>query len=218
MFGVTTAEMSELPHIILKAAMSLDGFIDDIGPTRRIFSNPEDKAEVSEIRRSVDAIFVGAETVRRDNPNLNADSNDPPLRVTASKSLNFDAALKFMQPDKSGLRSIVYSSGEGSTPESGLSPEKIELISLPTKELELRAIFADLYICKGVRTLLVEGGSSIIRQVIENDLADELRLAISPELLGSQGGSRFYTGDPISQYVLKNAHNLNGMCVMHLYR
>jgi 5-amino-6-(5-phosphoribosylamino)uracil reductase len=210
--------MSDLPRIILKVAMSLDGFIDDDAPTRRIFSSAEDKVAVNELRKTVDAIFIGAETIRREDPALDAESCNPPLRVTASRSLNFDLTLKFLNPDKSGIRGIIYSSTDGTTSPKSLPAEKTELILLPSKELMLREIFADLYTCKGVRTLLVEGGSGVIRQVIENDLADELRLAIAPELLGKAGGPRFYTGDLTKRYNLREVQSLGGMSVMHLYR
>lgn len=210
--------MSTLPRIILKAAISLDGFLDDSSPNRKIFSTREDREAVAELRKGVDAIFVGAETVRKDNPELKVDLSVPPLRVTASRSMKFDLTLKFLNRDDAGFRSLIYTSGEAPEASRQPDPTDVEIIRLPSKELQLREIFADLYTCKGVRTLLVEGGSRIIRQVIENDLADELRIAISPELLGKVGGARFYTGDLTKKYHLKEIQNLGGMSVLHLYR
>jgi len=56
--------------VLLSAAMSLDGYLDDAGPDRLLLSSPEDFAEVDEVRAGVDAILVGANTVRADNPRL----------------------------------------------------------------------------------------------------------------------------------------------------
>src|SRR5262249_1291700 len=57
-------------HVILKCAMSLDGFLDDGSPRRLVLSGPEDLDRVDEVRASCDAVLVGANTVRRDNPRL----------------------------------------------------------------------------------------------------------------------------------------------------
>ena len=50
--------------------MSVDGKIDDTGPERLLLSGPDDLDRVDELRASADAILVGANTVRRDNPRL----------------------------------------------------------------------------------------------------------------------------------------------------
>ena len=50
--------------------MSVDGKIDDTGQERLLLSGPDDLDRVDELRASADAILVGANTVRRDNPRL----------------------------------------------------------------------------------------------------------------------------------------------------
>src|SRR5262249_3111636 len=57
-------------YVIEKCAMSIDGFIDDGSPARRIPSNPADCGRADEVRASCDAILVGAGTVRADDPAL----------------------------------------------------------------------------------------------------------------------------------------------------
>lgn len=56
------------PHVLLSAAVSLDGRLDDARPERLLLSNAEDFDRVDELRAASDAILVGGNTLRRDNP------------------------------------------------------------------------------------------------------------------------------------------------------
>ena len=56
------------PWVILKLAMTLDGAL--AVPGRRWITGVKAREEVQRIRAGCDAILVGAETVRRDNPRL----------------------------------------------------------------------------------------------------------------------------------------------------
>lgn len=58
------------PHVLLSAAVSLDGFLDDTGPDRLLLSGPEDFDRVDQVRAESDAILIGAGTLRTDNPRL----------------------------------------------------------------------------------------------------------------------------------------------------
>lgn len=69
-------------EVILSAAISADGYLDDASPERLRLSSPEDWAAVLQLRRECDAVLVGAETVRKDNPSL----REVPLRVVVSRS------------------------------------------------------------------------------------------------------------------------------------
>src|SRR5260370_23391159 len=62
--------MSERPYVLLSAATSVDGCLDDATDTRLILSNDADLDRVDEVRAGSDAIMVGAGTIRRDNPAL----------------------------------------------------------------------------------------------------------------------------------------------------
>ena len=62
--------MSDRPYVLLSCAMSIDGYIDDASNTRLLMSNDADFDRVDEVRAGCDAILVGANTIRRDNPRL----------------------------------------------------------------------------------------------------------------------------------------------------
>ena len=58
------------PYVIIKSAMSLDGYIDDSSSERLLLSSACDLERLDHQRSLCDAILVGAQTIRNDNPKL----------------------------------------------------------------------------------------------------------------------------------------------------
>jgi riboflavin-specific deaminase-like protein len=161
--------------------MSVDGYIDDTSPTRLLISNPADFARVGAVRESVDAILVGANTVRRDNPRLLAPSN--PTKVTVTASGDLDPAAQFFT--LGSAQKLVYSFGDTATLTDRLAG-KATVVPCD----DLAGLLEDLR-ARGVRRLLVEGGGTIHTQFLSAGLADELHLAIAPMLIGDPAAPRF---------------------------
>src|SRR5262245_44525017 len=67
---VRSADMPQRPYVLLSCAMSVDGYIDDTSPDRLLLSNEADFDRVDSVRAECDAIMIGANTLRRDNPRL----------------------------------------------------------------------------------------------------------------------------------------------------
>ena len=62
--------MADRPYTVLSVGMSIDGYIDSAGEDRLLLSNAADLDRVDEVRAWSDAIMVGANTVRNDDPRL----------------------------------------------------------------------------------------------------------------------------------------------------
>ena len=102
--------MPSRPYVLLSCATSADGFLDDASPRRLILSGPADLDRVDEVRAGCDAILVGAQTVRQDNPRLLI--RDPrrrarraarglpehPARVTLTATGDLDPRVRFFAP------------------------------------------------------------------------------------------------------------------------
>ena len=137
--------MPTRPYVLISCAMSADGRIDDTSPVRLLLSGPDDLDRVDELRASADAILVGANTVRRDNPRLlirsprrwaarvAAGRPAHPARVTVTASGELSPSAHFFadpDPDPDPARSRrpapgARAAGGSSTapaPRSGLPP------------------------------------------------------------------------------------------------
>ena len=79
------------PYVILKAALTLDGFIAESNGLSKWITNENSRRSVHELRSSCDAILIGNKTAMIDNPSLDSHGKgkDPiPVVVDRSKSLN----------------------------------------------------------------------------------------------------------------------------------
>jgi 5-amino-6-(5-phosphoribosylamino)uracil reductase len=186
--------VAERPYVVLSAAISLDGYLDDAGPRRLILSGPADLERVDAERSRADAILVGANTVRRDDPRLLV--RDPRLRrpgrpvkvcLTASGDLSPTARF-FTDGD---VDKIVYCPPGVAV---RLSERLPAATVVPCDPVSFDHVLADLA-GRGVRRLLVEGGGSVHTQLLAAGLADELQLAVAPLLVGDDRAPRFLGAD-----------------------
>lgn len=191
--------MAERPYTVLSCGMSLDGYIDDAADERLVLSNDEDLDRVDAERCAADAILVGAATVRRDNPRLLvrcparrrariAEGRAPsPAKVTITGSGCLDPGSCFFAEGE--VDKLVYCRHEAlplARVRFGCLATVVDAGTAP----DLRAVGEDLA-RRGVRRLLVEGGSSIHTQLLAADLADELQLVVAPMFVGDRRAPRF---------------------------
>ena len=180
--------------------MSLDGHLDDTTPDRLLLSDAEDFDRVDALRAASDAIMVGAETIRRDDPRLLV--NDPgrraervrrgwpedPVKVTVTGTGALDAGARFFT---TGGDKLVYCADPAvpAQAERLRSAPRTEVV--PAGELvDFSGILADLR-GRGVERLMVEGGGSLHTRFLAEDLADEIHLAIAPFFVGDDLAPRF---------------------------
>lgn len=191
--------MPDRPYVLLSCAVSLDGCLDDTGPTRLILSNERDLDLVDAERAAADAILVGATSVRRDDPRLlvrdpdrratrvRAGRPDNPVKVTVTRSGELDPRARFFADD--GAAKLVYCAGTPARPLADRLDGRAEVVEVVGAD-RLAWVLGDLA-RRGVRRLMVEGGSEVLRQLLADALADELRLAIAPVLVGDPAAPRF---------------------------
>lgn len=190
--------MTTRPYVILSAAMSVDGYLDDTSPDRLRLSNEADFDRVDQVRAESDAILIGANTMRRDNPRLlvNSDARraqrvadgrpEYPLKVTVTASGDLSADLKFWHHGGEKLVLTVDSAVEKVRATLG---DLADVISVgPDLDWDLAL---DELGHRGVERLMVEGGGTIHTQLMAQNLADEVHLAIAPLLVGQPEAARF---------------------------
>lgn len=190
--------MTSRPYVLLSCAMSIDGYIDDTSPQRLILSNEADLDRVDEVRAGCDAILIGAETMRRDNPRLLVNSAERraarearglppyPLKVTMTRSGNLDPSLRFWH---FGGDKLVYCPAEIATKVREQLDGLADVCGLH-QGVSIESMLDDLR-NRGVRRLMVEGGGTIHTQFLQADVVDEIQLALAPFFLGDPSAPRF---------------------------
>ncbi|MFC7897906.1 dihydrofolate reductase family protein [Streptomyces sp. NPDC057381] len=188
-----------LPHVLLSAAVSLDGCLDDTGPERLLLSSPADFDRVDEVRASVDAILVGAGTIRADNPRLLVNSAERraarvaagraeyPLKVTVSATGELDPEARFWH---TGGEKVLLTTDEGARRAHalGVAADVVPLGAV----LDWRTALEYLHDRRGVERLMVEGGGTVHTQLLRQELADELQLVLAPLLVGDPDAPRLF--------------------------
>jgi len=152
------------PWVILKLAMTMDGYL--AVPGRRWVTGSKAREEVQRLRAGCDAILVGAETVRKDNPRLTVRKGpvgEQPWRVVVTRSGKLPKRANLFR-DRHQKRTIVYQKKSWPQVLQGLHRQ-------------------------GVSRLLVEGGAEVAGAVIQARKVNEVVIYLAPILVGQTGKS-----------------------------
>ncbi len=177
------------------------------------FMDEEATRYLHQLRAKVDGIMVGAETIRTDNPFLTvryAEGNNPTRIVPTSMA---DIPLDSNILEKHAPTIIVTSE---KAPEEKIKAleEKVEVVKCGEDKVDLIKMMDILY-QKGIKKLMVEGGSTLNWNLLKLGLVDEIRLIHMPFIVGGEntptlvGGEGFQSLDEILKAKLR-AHFLRG--------
>jgi diaminohydroxyphosphoribosylaminopyrimidine deaminase/5-amino-6-(5-phosphoribosylamino)uracil reductase len=159
------------PWVILKLAMTLDGYL--VVPGRRWVTGGPARAEVQKLRSECDAILVGAETVRKDNPQL-----------TVRKVFRHSAECRNVGGEQP-WRVVVTRSGK--LPKgANLFRDRYKDRTLVYRKKKWSKVFKDLH-RRGVSRLLVEGGAEVAGGLIQAGKVNEVVIYLAPILVGDRG-------------------------------
>ena len=174
-----------MKEVVISAAISLDGFLDDDAAERLVLSSEEDFAEVRRLRADYDAILVGAETIRRDDPSLRAIGRQP-RRVTITRSGAIPREARFFSGE--GPRSIVLAPSDVVDEIKTKIGDLADVIALERADaFGIAATLESL----GLARLFVEGGARVLTAFLGAGLFTRVRLSIAPFFLGSRGRAHF---------------------------
>ena len=168
--------------VIVNCAMSADGKIALRTRKQTRISNEEDKKRVHQLRNSADAVLVGIETILADNPKLTVNE-------------------KYVKHPKQPVRIVLDSYGR--TPRDALvldgkartfivTNEKTnkafpnaEVLRSGNEDIDLKKLMTILE-KKGIKKLLVEGGSRVIWSFLNSKIADEVNIFVGSMVIGGE--------------------------------
>jgi diaminohydroxyphosphoribosylaminopyrimidine deaminase/5-amino-6-(5-phosphoribosylamino)uracil reductase len=188
-----------LPFVGIKLAQTLDGRIADVAGKSKWITSQTARKEVHRLRKDYDAVFVGANTVLQDNPELTVRlvNGRNPVRVvvdgrlslpTSQALFNTTAAPTWLLTSAKAVKANIQKvqklvlQGVRVLPVS--SAYRIDAESI------LRSLAAE-----GVSSVLIEGGAYTVGGFVNRFLADKLYLFVAPKILGD-GWNGFYLETP----------------------
>ena len=181
------------PFVIATFAMTADGKVTtkNFGPVD--FTSREDKMHLFRQRANADAVLIGHTSLERDNVRLGLPAdlqelrikrgqNRCPLRVIVSNKGKIDDQLKIFQSDASPI--VIFSTKRMPRKNQEALRKKATLHLATSDHLDLAAMLLTLRNEYNVRTLACEGGPTLFRALLEEDLVDQLNLTIAPYMFG----------------------------------
>ncbi len=216
-------------RVILSAAISLDGCLDDLSSERLVLSNDQDWAEVRALRAECDAILIGAETLRRDNPALV--TRDPALALRRRERGLDDDLVKVVVSTKGELdpsarfftegvgKKIVLLPASSPSNLSNILGGVAHIIKSEQKTLTASEIVRMLE-GQGISSIIVEGGGRVLDAFLSEGMFDEFRLAVAPFFVGDCsapriGAAESYINGKDNRLKLLTSRRVGDMSVMY---
>lgn len=191
-------------YVILNAAVTLDGKIASFSGDSKI-SSIIDLKRVHKLRSNVDAIMIGSNTAIIDNPILNVrfhKKSRNPTRVIVDSECKIPINSKIIKTAKK-INTIIAINNEVESRSKikKLMDLNVKIISTnKTKfgKVDLKKIF--LFLEKmGIQKILVEGGGEINWSCLRLGLVDEVRITISPVIVGGRNAKTLIEGTGFSK-------------------
>jgi len=180
--------------VTLKWAQSIDGKVAWAGgiDDRRWISNEHSRRDTHKLRRRVQAILVGINTVIADDPLLTARPNKgkKPARIVMDSFLRIPPDCRLLESvDESPVMIFTSQQTVRTNPHvvEELSEKGAQLFAYPDTHGRSNLHFLlDELSDRGISQLLVEGGPTVLTSFLKENLADEIIVYIAPKILGSQ--------------------------------
>jgi riboflavin biosynthesis pyrimidine reductase len=214
------------PRVIAAMIAAADGRAAVEGRAGGLGS-PADRAVLRELRCSVDAILIGPTTLVDERYSTLLDSGHRARRIAAGLSAEPIAATisrrldpqiaeleLFAQPEQ---RIVVYSESSDPLEASGAD---LTVVRSQPGELTLAGCLKDLYANHGARTLLSEGGPTLLRALAAEGLIDDFIFTVSP-LLVAGSAPTLLSGEAFEQplgLALENVWRSDSFLFLHYTR
>lgn len=179
----------KIPYVTLKAAITIDGKIADVNGESKWISSISSRRYVHELRAKYDAVLIGCNTAKKDNPSLTvrfAEGRNPKRIILDTKlSLSSEHRLFSNNADKN---LIIVTSNKSASKERKIKKilskgAEVIFVKEENGRLDLKYTLRELAKRK-ISSIFVEGGSEIYTNMIKNNLFDDALLFVAPKLLG----------------------------------
>tara|TARA_B100000212_G_scaffold167028_1_gene125609 strand:+ start:2445 stop:3530 length:1086 start_codon:yes stop_codon:yes gene_type:complete len=167
---------------VLKWAMSIDGRLGLKNGESKWITNEISRASVHKFRAEFDAIVIGGNTLRKDNPLLTTRGikEIEPLRVIFTKTLNLPIYSKLWDTDISKTL-VVYDASSANEKNLKRIPKNVKVEKLQSDNPKL---LSELLAQKGCNNVLWECGPKLATSAVKQGCIQEFFTFIAPKILG----------------------------------
>ena len=209
------------PKIILSAAVSIDGKLATTTGDSKL-SSKKDLIRLHKLRSKVDAILIGKNTVKKDDPLLTVrySKGKNPTRIILDSLGTISSNSKILQTSSEIKTIIAVCKKITKKNLEKLEQFPIDVMVLGENQVNVKSLLQNLGRRK-IKTVLLEGGGSINWEFIKNNLVDELFITITPYILGGTDsislvqGKGFDTILKSTKLRLKSVRRIQNDVVLH---
>lgn len=164
--------------------MTLDGKIATKTGSSEI-SGSEDLLYVHKLRKKMDAIMVGINTVLADDPRLTVHKipskpDENPIRVVVDSSARTPMDYRILNQD---APTVIAVSEIAPSDRVNLLKKKADVIICGQKKVNLECLMDELG-SKGIKTIMLEGGSTLNYSMLMAGFVSKIRVCIAPMIAG----------------------------------
>lgn len=186
------------PYLFVISEMTIDGklTIKEGGSSKIIMSYMSDESNIflHKERAASDAIMVGCNTIKIDNSNLTVRyvEGRSPIRIIPCSSA--DIPLDSNVLDKSAPTIIVTSKKAPDKNIDAIRKKGIDVMVCGEDKVDLKLLMENLYDI-GIKKLMVEGGPTILWNLLKNQLVDKIKIIHIPIIVGGKSTPSLVGGD-----------------------
>ncbi len=185
-----------IPYIVYKYAMTLDGKTATVTGNSRWISNESSRAEVQKLRNKYMAIMVGIGTVLKDDPSLlcHMEGGKNPIRIICDSELRIpldSTIVKTANEAKTYIVSKAEHEKKNRHKIRELKEYGIGTLLIPTASdnmIDLNKLMQQLGKMH-IDSVLLEGGGELSWSFLSKGFVDEIKCFIAPKVFGGKGPS-----------------------------
>lgn len=207
---VTTA----LPYVSVKLAMSMDGRIAAQDGSSKWITSEHARTIAHRLRNTVDAVVVGAGTVKKDDPSLtirHVKARDRQLfRIIFDTHLSTPVHARVISNQNGIYKTMILTASSNDSLISTFTQKGVEVVRIKTGNGMLSLHDALKFLGKRFMHILIEGGSGLVGGLMKAGQVDKLHVFIAPKIIGEDG---LYPFRGVLLKTMKNAINLKDVKV-----
>jgi 2,5-diamino-6-(ribosylamino)-4(3H)-pyrimidinone 5'-phosphate reductase len=206
------------PYVIVSAAMSIDGKLAT-RTGRSNLSSKRDLIRVHKLRKTVDAILVGKNTISIDDPLLTVRyvKGKNPIRIILDSKGSLSPKSRVIETAKKIPTMLVVSENAPRKVERFIS-KGVEVIRCGKNKINLKKLLQILG-KRGIKRIIVEGGGTTNWYFFKEKLVDEITITIAPYVLGGSTAISLVEGDGFGEipnsFKLKKIEKIQNEIVLH---